>query len=264
MKKFMMLATILVAGLFIMPNVHAEDTWYGNVEASIGNDTLKSGSLPQPVNDKTAEVTVTYDTVTLQYVAEESNIGKTGTSAWLGVKVNAPTEAKENIKTCTEPKTSCKAAQYYPEGDKENPRNFFDKKDGGNGESGTPYYIYLYNAVTKEKLEEAAKNGVEVLKLGTWYFDWDGNGTYEQKVNLAINVKTVTLKSLEGEKELFTPIEAEKLINEYKQSQQQVQPEEEQKEENNPNTSDINLYLLLSLIAVSSCGIAYTVKRRFN
>ncbi len=32
----------------------------------------------------------------------------------------------------------------------------------------------------------------------------------------------------------------------------------------NPNTSDINLYLLLGLIAVSGCGIAYIVKRRFN
>ncbi len=36
------------------------------------------------------------------------------------------------------------------------------------------------------------------------------------------------------------------------------------KEETNPNTSDISLYLLVSLIAVSGCGIAYTVKRRFN
>ncbi len=32
----------------------------------------------------------------------------------------------------------------------------------------------------------------------------------------------------------------------------------------NPDTSDINLYLLLSLIAVSGCGVAYTIKRRFN
>ncbi len=32
----------------------------------------------------------------------------------------------------------------------------------------------------------------------------------------------------------------------------------------NPDTSDINLYLLLSLIAVSGCGIAYTIKKRFN
>ncbi len=32
----------------------------------------------------------------------------------------------------------------------------------------------------------------------------------------------------------------------------------------NPDTSDINLYLLLSLIAVSGCGLTYTVKKRFN
>ncbi len=35
-------------------------------------------------------------------------------------------------------------------------------------------------------------------------------------------------------------------------------------EEKNPDTSDINLYLLLSLIAVSGCGISYTIKKRFN
>ena len=39
---------------------------------------------------------------------------------------------------------------------------------------------------------------------------------------------------------------------------------EPSKEENNPNTSDINLYLLLSLIAASGLGISYTVKKRFN
>ncbi len=32
----------------------------------------------------------------------------------------------------------------------------------------------------------------------------------------------------------------------------------------NPDTSDANLYLLLTIIALSSCGIAYTFKKRFN
>ncbi len=35
-------------------------------------------------------------------------------------------------------------------------------------------------------------------------------------------------------------------------------------EESNPNTSDINLFMLMSLIVMSSVGLGYTIKKRFN
>ena len=43
-----------------------------------------------------------------------------------------------------------------------------------------------------------------------------------------------------------------------------VKPAEKTDDVKNPDTADINLYLLLSLIVSSGCGLDYVVRKRFN
>ncbi len=252
MKKilFLIVAVIIIA---IIPNVYADEEWFGEIEASIGSDTLIDGELPASVGSKTENASVTYDSVKLKYVPAEGKT-KPGPMAWLGIKVTAPSGVKD--------KTDANNVKYYPVGDESNPRNFFEKKDSKSDDA--PYYIFLYNSVTQEKLEDACKKGIEKLELGKWVFTWDEKGEHKQTFTIYINTKTVTLVN-EKDEDLFTPDDAEKLINEYKESQKQEEQTKQETEKNkNPNTSDINIVLTVGTIFVSALCIGYIFKKRFN
>ena len=250
MKKilFLIVAAIVVVA---MPNVKADESWLGKVEASIGNDTLLKGELPAT----TENTTLTYDSVELKYVPADGKT-KPGPMAWVGMKVTAPKEVTSS---------NLSNVKYYKVGDETNVKSFEDLKDGGNGDSD-PYYIYIYVSVTQEKLEEACKKGMETLELGKWVFTWDEQGTHKQTFTININTKTVTLLNEENEN-LFTPTDAEELINEYNESQKQTSQEtktEETKDNTkNPNTSDTIIYSVIA-ITVSAIGLAFTYKKLHN
>ena len=252
MKKllFLIVAAIVVVA---MPNVKADEGWLGKVEASIGSDTLKEGNLPTAVGSETENASVTYDSVKLKYVPEENSetVKRPGPMAWVGIKVTAPSGVNS--------KDLAQKAKYYPVGDESNPRTFFEKKDSEG--DNAPYYIYLYDSVTQKELEDACKKGIEKLQLGKWVFTWDENGTHKQTFTIYINTKSVTLVDNE-DKELFTPTDAEKLINEYNESQKQQETKTEETKDNtkNPNTSDTIIYSLIA-ITISAIGIAFAYKK---
>ncbi len=146
-------------------------------------------------------------------------------------------------------------------------------KEGKSNENG---YEPTGAAIQVESTSSYAGN-ININLNGGTYTSQKGNTIeeYGEAKNLnALNVALNTnLKSANG-KEVFTttvapryPEGAELRINAdgtYTVIDPTTISNETKKEEANPNTSDINLYLLLSLIAASGCGIAYTIKRRFN
>ena len=255
MKKilFLIVAAIVVVA---MPNVKAAEPWLGKVEASVGNDTLKEGNLPAAIGSETENASVTYDSVKLKYVPEVNSetIKRPGPMAWVGIKVTAPSEVNS--------KELAQKAKYYPVGDESNPRVFFDKRDSKGDDA--PYYIYLYDSVTQEELEEACKKGIEKLELGKWVFTWDEKGEHKQKFTIYINTKTVTLIN-EKDENLFTPTDAEKLINEYNESKKQQETKTEEVKDNtkNPNTSDTIIYSVIA-ITISAIGLVFTYKKLHN
>ena len=253
MKKFMMLATILVAGLLFIPNVYADDSWsvsdITNANTLVGGES--SRSTPAVNGNKT---TITYSGKSFVMLAK-GTVEETGSEvrpegyAWIGFKLTAPTESSKKL---------------YVKAPGEG--TFTKVTDGEN-----TYEDYV--GIDEEKLQTALKNGTKVTYTFEFAMGEDSGEAptaAEYTVIIEIDPTTTVLyqvgTSIDNVSEA-TPVyngpEAKQKLDEQKAKEAEAAAAKE-KEENNPNTSDINIYLLLSLIAVSGCGIAYTVKRRFN
>ncbi len=241
MKKIMMLATILVAGLFIMPNVYAEyNGETGTVTENSGKDSVGDSNVTGVVDSTDPKnVVITYNALSLKVIGQNDggqNRGKD--AAWVGFHIETPTGAEVST-------------AKFKVGDDATFGNTADK-DGN-------YYF----SITAEDLQKAIDSGTPIIKKIS--FSWDGTGDeVDQTVTIIIDPAKVVLTAKDSDEVEFNGPEEKQQLDEQKAKEAEAAAAKEEKEENNPNTSDINLYLLLSLIAVSGCGIAYTVKRRFN
>lgn len=242
MKKIMMVATILVAGLMFMPNVFAAyTTGYGTVtDATKSNSKIDGIAADIQSNESTTYVK--YTGSAFQLLDEEN--GRPGDAAWVGITVSYPDGVSQG----------------------ENYKVYVNGKEHNEGERNEHDYTE-YFGITQDNIRKALSKDNHLLEYKV-EFDWNNDSNIDQTVMIQIDPMTIELYedyekhelvwNEEKAQEELARIEAEKTpVSEQK-------AEETSKDDSNPDTSDINLYMLLGLIAASGCGIAYTFKKRFN
>ena len=207
MKKIKMLAILVIASVLFVPNVFADtDPKLGTVEKYEPADSVKQAVEPVMDASNQNRITVTYSGIT-KLVVQPADEGKKRyeEAAWFGFKVNAPTEGLQEAKAKLRRLKMDSDTHGGVEGDYR-VWNWTDAKENEGS------YVYVYTSVTQEELEAAAaKKGGVVSK--TWEFDWDGDGTYEQVLEVILDPQQVTLLPEGGREDtpLFTPAKYEEI-----------------------------------------------------
>ena len=248
MKKIMMIATILVAGLMFMPSVLAYSKGdYGEVTDNTNADSRIDDVTVTPVKTEEGKVsTLTFSSSSFNLLSRTEDRPYDGV-AWVGIKVMYPSDVSDNT------------YDVYVNGEKiEIPAQ----------NQHVTYYTDFFG-ITASNLKNAILNNKKLeYKVE---FDWDrAEDKDDQIVYVIIDPMTVQLYEDHNKSTpVWTTEMAEEAKAEADASKTPVEPseqkpEETSKDEGNPDTSDINLYMLFGLIAASGCGLAYTFKKRFN
>ena len=183
-----------------IPNVFAAT--YGAVTVLTNPDDVE-------IVTNRGKTTITYkNPIDIQIAEEDETLGRPGGSGWLGMRINAPSDSNEN---------SLKDATYYSivEGVGESKataevKKFLDKRDGS-------WYIDIWSGISLDRIREAEQNNLNSITRD-WYFDWDGNGVYEQEVTVVMPLININLTDENGNV-LYTPesmsekVKTEKLDN---------------------------------------------------
>ncbi len=333
MKKIKMLAILVIASVLFVPNVFANaDPKLGTVTEYKPEDSVQQAEIPVIDSSNQNRITVTYSGMTeLKVQAPDPDQKRYEEAAWFGFTVTAPTDFQADKAKLRRLKmdsdTSGVVGDYRV-------WTWNEAKDDDT-------YVNVYTSVTQEELEAAASTKGGVVSK-TWEFDWDGDGTYEQVLEVILVPKEVTLLPKTGSTDehtpLFTPAKYEEIQSNIvtvtfdfmgQQESMEVQkgsvldkegiaglyainleefglegyelddyyadpefttkydftkpfesdvtiymhavkkevvtPTVAEPSEENPDTSDINLYGLLGIFAIGSCGLAYAIrKRKFN
>lgn len=130
---------------------------YGTVEPLVTGGTVDDSDL--------ADVKVGAEgPVTLDWVAKDESIGRNKDGWWFGLKITAPSGI--SVETLE------KNAQFTSNGDQ---RSFWTFKDS----TAEPHYMTMWVSVNDIIAGEAVEHVYE--------FDWNGDGTFEQKVTLELD-----------------------------------------------------------------------------
>lgn len=288
-RKFIISSLLFVLGMFIMPNVYAEES-YGKVESL-------SGGADFAGTEQSANVVISYSNLNLKWSPADGSRFKDGW--WIGIKVTAP---ETNFKP--------DSAQVRRNGITGTPEivKFSKIKDA---ETYFTTWLYVDENIKDNEL------------FGKYEIDWNGDNHFEQNIQFKVDkasmnlekpvgLKSVTVKGANGKYELFptkknslsefsttekrllnvltTPPEGKKftgykteegkdfaeddelsdglvLIAQFEDIEKEsiTSTPEKTDDTKNPDTSDINLLMLISLITLSGLGLGYTIKkRRFN
>ncbi len=297
MKKIMMLATILVAGLLFIPNIYAESeietaenlktalsTAENNTVTLKANTTitLKASDLPITVNKN---VTIEGNGATIK-VEDESSVDLKGDKSIITV-VDGGDVTINNLTLEGSPKyglqaynggkitidnvtiKNCKYGAILVNGGDVTVKHLAMANNGTNGGNGIE--IGKGENVTQEPkvtldgtITSDNQNGYITVAENDQLDKFTVESTDTSEEKLQIKDGQVVITNKDGQIIAASNKIKSGVTPQGEEYQEPVTITEQPKEEANPNTSDINLYLLLSLIAVSGVGLTYTVKRRFN
>ena len=257
MKKIMMIAVIAMAAFMVMPSVSA-------LELKDVNDITTTGPTKNynAAKKSTNERTTTFDIENTNLVVVDKTVGNAnrpqGDTAWFGVGVEAPD---------SDVSTVCWKRGYT--------NDHGDECTTATADGQHNDYTLWIPFTAEEMKAEIEQNGENAIITKTATIYWNGeDGDNYQEIIVRLHASTVQLvidESLSGTVSptaAFTEEDKEAAMEVYNENHKPevVEPQttEEKKDEANPDTADINLYLLLSLVITSGCGIAYSVRKRFN
>ena len=262
MKKIMMVAVIAMAAFMVMPSVSALGA-LNKVNDITQTEKANEGTYNEPTQgvSKDGHKTTTFDIentslIVLKKVGEMTE----DNAAWFGIGVEAPAEGANDI-CWKRAYDNVKGAECT-------------KVESPDGQSNDyTLWIHFTAAEMKAAIEKDGENAI-ITKEATIYWNGEGNDAESQKIIVNLHAGSVQLivdpvkSSGVAETAAFTEEDKEEALEVYNENHKPevVEPQttEEKKDEANPDTADINLYLLLSLIITSGCGIAYSVRKRFN
>lgn len=250
-------AIALVAGMMFIPNVYAYDgSAQGEVADATSSDTIVTKATMTPVAKDAKTKVLTYNSGAFKYVGEDlsNSAGKReGNYAWVGVKVSYPSDVHQYD------------YNVYVNGKLHN--DGLSIKEGIRGVDGYTEWF----GISEENLLNAIKNNKKITYELS--FDWDKSGEpKDQIVIIEIDPMTTTLYSNytgdpNSSTAVWTPTRAQEekaKIEASQNPQQPAQSEETKSNEKNPDTSDLNIYALFTIMFISGCGVVYTFKKRFN
>lgn len=272
MKKINMLMLTAIVALVGMPIVSAlEITNYGEVVdyTPNGEKTAKYGdAIEGQTDDNNKTTTFDIDGKDLKVIDKDKKspdgqpvVGrKVDDATWFGIGIKKSTEAQDNEVTSAcwvrPGKDACEAS-----GDA--------VKDGGE------YYTLWIPFEASELKAAIENNGPEnavIEKTVKLYWGGSSDANNVQTVIVRLNAANVTLTidDAPGEADKiattakFDETDRAEAIAEYEENQKTPVDEADKSSEKNVDTADINLGLLLSVIAMSTLGLGYTFKKRFN
>lgn len=256
-KKNLLFATALFAGAVCATNVYALDVTFNTV-----NDITETGYTAdgyQKVNgdSKDNNATTTFDITNNELMVIDRQKGEvqrpeTGDDAtWFGIGVKEPTSLPSASNACWKVGDSaCTPA----------------KKDGR--EDDYTLWIPFKASELKDAIATSGEDAV-VRKEIKIYWKGEAEEEYAQTIYVNLHAGNVNLTidpDAGGDVEetaKFEEAEREEAVEEYKEDHQnKVVPD--QPAEPNADTADINLTLYLSMIALSTLGLGFTLKRKFN
>ncbi len=171
MKKriltILLLAVALIMVFALTNTVKAADDKFATVEQ------LGESAVSNITTNTSANVEITYNELDIKWSEAKPDIGRYKNGWWVGVKVNAPDGMSESELQNSK----------YDNGTAV--KSFWDYKDS----TSEKHYIGVWVSVDKEMLKTAE----ETLTIGTYKFDWDNNGTFEQTLTIKVKPTGINL-----------------------------------------------------------------------
>ncbi len=182
MKKNLISIVLFLFSILFIPQVYAMNL--ESISIINASDSYKGGN-PSIVGNGTNNVVVTYNAADLKIVPKDLDIGRTIDAAWIGAKIVAPKDIEiQTLKTAVYKSGNSAEQSFW---------NSQDTPVDDRNNQGKEHYIYVYGAVTEDKLKEATI-GNKMISY-TWTFDWDKNGDIDQTVTMKINPTGIVLKA---------------------------------------------------------------------
>lgn len=175
--KRIIVLVITILLIFSFSNVvRAEGSEYGKV-------TNLSDAEVEITGSETADVELIYNRLKLVWYKAEPSIGRNVDGYWVGYRIDFP----EALGGASAPQAEVEKAKYrrkFTGYDWSEVKSFYSARDG-------QWFMTGWTQITQERLN--ANDGE--FSLFEAEFDWQGDGTYEQKLTIKVNAKNVELDS---------------------------------------------------------------------
>ncbi len=167
----------------------------GKVELLTGTGDINGSNL--------VDVSLNSD-CNLNWSEKNTTIGRNEDGWWVGLKVSAPAKMTKLTDFVTD--SSSVTYQRMDGSSWSGSKSFWDAQDSDKNKEECERYIGLWGFISEGYLENALKNGKNIIYR--WRFDWDKDGVFEQLVNLEIDPTKVVLLDADGNR---VKLEQEKL-----------------------------------------------------
>ena len=213
MKKKLLLVLMLIAAIFVMPRVYADEALKIDIVNNTQSDTLKTGEAK--VNTEGDVTTITYDNATFKLL--DNTGGRADNKAWIGFKITLPTSgiSKYNLRNETLNKNIVENGEVHGEDDKD---------------------VYVYASFDAADLTKAAASAtnVEYTYSLTVTPTPESENVITKTIKVVVVPKGITLKNKEENEEVWNTTKYEENIKKVKVT---IKAMKDGKEETLPETA---------------------------
>ncbi len=184
------LYAVLICAVIVLSAIPVSAlTVFANTDGLGTVSSLTLGGVISNANLENAEIN--YSSIELNWFAADSSIGRNADGWWIGFRVTAPESMQTKADFFKEdeitPKAQYKSSTY---GDV---KSFWENQDSDiSVETATERYLNAWVKVDEQILNDYASKGEKLRYI--YYFDWNGDGLYEQTAAVMVDPSTVSLK----------------------------------------------------------------------